>query len=107
MDANPVVWRATASTRRGAERHGPPPVPAQRSGPTRVHMLCHPERPRGSSSAIANMTPPAGYQSETAGASGNTWVYDTTKPGNSNVGHSGAQFGTTLAEDQKAELWNI
>jgi len=45
-----------------------------------------------------------GYQSETAGIDGNVWIYDTTKPGNSNIGHSGAQFGTTLAEDQKAEL---
>jgi hypothetical protein len=31
-------------------------------------------------------------------------VYDTTKPGNSNIGHSGEQFGTSLSEEDKAAL---
>jgi hypothetical protein len=45
-----------------------------------------------------------GYVSETAGANVTFWTYDTTQPGNHNTGHGGAQFGTTLAEDQKDAL---
>jgi hypothetical protein len=45
-----------------------------------------------------------GYLSDTAGANMNFWTYDTTKQGNLNTGHSGAQFGTALPEDQKDAL---
>ncbi len=40
----------------------------------------------------------------TATAAGATFLYDTSQPGNSNVGHEGAQFGTTLSADDKAAL---
>ena len=39
-----------------------------------------------------------------AAAAGATFLYDTTQPGNSNAGHEGAQFGTTLSADDKAAL---
>jgi hypothetical protein len=32
------------------------------------------------------------------------WVFDTSQPGNSNIGHSGEAFGSTLPEDQKSAL---
>jgi hypothetical protein len=75
------------------------------SVPTLYHLLHPGERPARFFVGNREYDPAkVGYQSESAGANVNTWVYDTTKPGNGNIGHSGAQFGTTLAEDQKAEL---
>jgi hypothetical protein len=35
---------------------------------------------------------------------GNGWTFDTSKPGNSNIGHAGDKYGTNLSENQKAEL---
>jgi hypothetical protein len=75
------------------------------SVPTLYHMLHPDERPAKFS--VGNREYDAtkvGYQSDAAGTGMNVWTYDTTKPGNSNIGHRGAQFGTTLTEDQKAEL---
>jgi mono/diheme cytochrome c family protein len=40
----------------------------------------------------------------TATAAGATFLYDTSQPGNSNAGHEGAQFGTTLSADDKTAL---
>ena len=34
----------------------------------------------------------------------NVWTFDTTQPGNSNIGHNGDAFGTSLPEDQKSAL---
>ena len=75
------------------------------SVPTLYHML-HPDQ-RPARFYVGNREYDAakiGYQSETPGASVNAGVYDTTKPGNGNMGHSGAQFGTALSEEQKFEL---
>lgn len=107
MDANPVVWRAPGKYM-ARKLHGiwaTAPYLHNGSVPTLYHML-HPDQ-RPAQFAVGNREyDPAkvGYQSDSAGANGNVWVYDTTKPGNSNIGHSGAQFGTILAEDQKAAL---
>jgi hypothetical protein len=107
MDASPVVWRATRMymARKLNGIWATAPYLHNGSVPTLYHMLHPDERP--ARFFVGNREYDAakvGYQSETAGANGNIWTYDTTKPGNSNSGHSGAQFGTTLAEDQKAEL---
>jgi hypothetical protein len=45
-----------------------------------------------------------GYQTAASAGALNTWTYDTSQPGNSNIGHAGDQFGTNLPEDQKAAL---
>ena len=45
-----------------------------------------------------------GYRSDLTSTGPNIWTYDTTQPGNSNIGHTGETFGTTLPEDQKAAL---
>jgi hypothetical protein len=45
-----------------------------------------------------------GYQYDVAASGPNIWIYDTAQPGNSNIGHSGEAFGTTLPEEQKAAL---
>jgi hypothetical protein len=45
-----------------------------------------------------------GYRSDAATTGANLWTYDTTKPGNANIGHAGEKFGTTLPEEQKAAL---
>ncbi len=107
MDADPVVWRATGQymARKLNGIWATAPYLHNGSVPTLYHMLHPDERP--AKFFVGNREYDAakiGYQSETAVANVNIWVYDTTKPGNSNIGHSGAQFGTTLAEDQKAEL---
>jgi len=45
-----------------------------------------------------------GYRGDPNLTGPNVWIYDTTQPGNSNIGHSGDAFGTNLPEDQKAAL---
>jgi hypothetical protein len=107
MDANPVVWRATGQymARKLNGIWATAPYLHNGSVPTLYHML-HPDQ-RPATFLVGNREYDAakvGYRSEAAGTKVNTWVYDTTKPGNSNIGHSGLQFGTTLPEDQKAEL---
>ncbi|MGA8580402.1 MAG: hypothetical protein WB579_17080, partial [Bryobacteraceae bacterium] len=107
MDANPVIWRATGKymARKLNGIWATAPYLHNGSVPTLYHMLHPDQRPAQFIVGIREYDPAkVGYQSETAGTKVNVWIYDTTKPGNSNIGHSGAQFGTTLAEDQKAEL---
>ncbi|MGC9946508.1 MAG: hypothetical protein ABSF64_09095 [Bryobacteraceae bacterium] len=38
---------------------------------------------------------------------GNGWTFDTSQPGNSNIGHAGDRYGTNLTEDRKAALLSI
>jgi hypothetical protein len=45
-----------------------------------------------------------GYRNDPGATGPNVWVYDTTQPGNSNIGHSGEAFGAALSEDQKSAL---
>jgi hypothetical protein len=107
MDANPVVWRATGQymARKLNGIWATAPYLHNGSVPTLYHLLHPGERPARFYVGNREYDPgKVGYRSEAAGASGNAWLYDTTQPGNGNIGHSGALFGATLAEDQKAAL---
>ena len=107
MDDNPVVWRATGMYRARKLNGIWATAPYLHNGsvPTLYHLL-HPDQ-RPAKFFVGNREyDPAriGYVWETAGAGVNFWTYDTTQPGNHNTGHSGAQFGAMLAEDQKDAL---
>ena len=107
MDANPVVWRATgqylARPLNGIWATGP--YLHNGSVPT-LYDLLHPEQ-RPAKFAVGNreFDPlKVGYRSDLDSTGPNIWIYDTTQPGNSNIGHSGDAFGTALPEDQKSAL---
>jgi hypothetical protein len=107
MDASPVVWRATgqylARPLNGIWATGP--YLHNGSVPTLFDLL-HPDR-RPARFAVGNREfdpVKVGYESDPAKTGANVWVFDTSQPGNSNIGHTGAAFGTTLSEDQKAAL---
>jgi hypothetical protein len=71
------------------------------SVPTLYHLL-HPEQ-RPASFVVGNREfdpEKVGYQS--SGPDG--WIFNTTMPGNSNIGHSGERFGSVLPEQRKSEL---
>jgi hypothetical protein len=107
MDANPAVWRFTGQYM-ARKLHGiwaTAPYLHNGSVPTLFHLL-HPEQ-RPARFLVGNHEydpVKLGYQSESANSATSYWSYDTTKPGNSNMGHSGAPFGTTLPEEDKASL---
>ncbi|MBS1858091.1 MAG: hypothetical protein JST11_22160 [Acidobacteria bacterium] len=107
MDANPVVWRATtqylARPLNGIWATGP--YLHNGSVPT-LYDLLHPgSRPARFVAGNREFDPvKIGYQSGLDATGANVWVFDTTQPGNSNIGHSGDAFGTTLTEDQKSAL---
>jgi hypothetical protein len=107
MDANPVIWRATGQymARKLNGIWATAPYLHNGSVPTLYHLL-HPEqRPARFLAGNREYDPTKlGFQSESANMPVNVWAYDTTQPGNSNIGHSGAPFGTTLSEDDKAAL---
>jgi hypothetical protein len=44
-----------------------------------------------------------GYRTD-AGSGKNEWTFDTSQPGNSNLGHAGEKFGTLLPAEEKAAL---
>jgi hypothetical protein len=107
MDANPAVWRATAQylarPLNGIWATGP--YLHNGSVPT-LYDLLHPDQ-RPVKFAMGNREfDPAkvGYRSELDATGPNFWIYDTTQPGNSNIGHNGDAFGTSLPEDQKSAL---
>jgi RoxA-like, cytochrome c-like len=107
MDAAPVVWRATAQylARPLAGVWATAPYLHNGSVPT-LYDLLHPES-RPVKFVVGNREFDAvkvGYQSGLDAAGPNVWILDTTQPGNSNIGHSGDAFGTTLPEDQKSAL---
>jgi len=107
MDANPVVWRATGMymARKLNGIWATAPYLHNGSVPTIYHLLHPDQRPVKFFVGNREYDPAKiGYQSEVAAANVNFWTYDTTQPGNHNIGHSGAQFGATLPEDQKAAL---
>jgi hypothetical protein len=71
-----------------------------------LYDLLHPDR-RPAKFAMGNREfDPAkiGYQDDVTAAGPTIWIYDTSQSGNSNIGHSGEAFGTTLPEDQKVAL---
>jgi hypothetical protein len=107
MDANPVIWRATAQylARPLNGIWATAPYLHNGSVPT-LDDLLHPDR-RPAKFAVGNREfDPLriGYQGDVTATGPNIWIYDTAQPGNSNIGHSGEAFGTTLPEDQKAAL---
>jgi mono/diheme cytochrome c family protein len=106
MDANPVIWRATAQylARPLNGIWATAPYLHNGSVPTLYDMLHPDQRPVKFPVGSREFDPvKIGYRSDT-GAGPNVWIYDTTQPGNSNRGHSGEPFGTTLPEDQKSAL---
>jgi hypothetical protein len=107
MDANPVIWRATAQylARPLNGIWATAPYLHNGSVPT-LYDLLHPDR-RPAKFAMGNREfDPAkiGYQDDVTAAGPTIWIYDTSQSGNSNIGHSGEAFGTTLPEDQKVAL---
>jgi cytochrome c2 len=107
MDANPVIWRATGMymARKLNGIWATAPYLHNGSVPTLYHLLHPQQRPARFLVGNREYDPvKLGFQSESAGTNVNVWVYDTTKPGNSNIGHSGEQFGTSLSEEDKAAL---
>ena len=107
MDANPAVWRATgqylARPLNGIWVTGP--YLHNGSVPTLYHLLHPDRRPVKFAVGGREFDPIAiGYQSDVKITGPNVWIYDTTQPGNSNIGHSGEAFGTNLSEDEKSAL---
>jgi hypothetical protein len=102
MDANPVIWRATGQylARPLTGVWATAPYLHNGSVPTLWHLLHPAQRP---AKFIAGNRE---YDPEKLGYStgGNGWTFDTSQPGNSNIGHAGDKYGTNLTEDQKVAL---
>ncbi len=107
MDVSPVIWQATgqylARPLNGIWATGP--YLHNGSVPTLFDLL-HPEqRPAKFKTGGREFDPvKIGYQSDLSVTGTNVWLFDTSQPGNSNIGHSGEAFGTALPEDQKTAL---
>jgi cytochrome c5 len=107
MDANPVIWRATGQymARKLNGIWATAPYLHNGSVPTLYHLLHTEQRPARFLVGNREYDPAkVGFQSESSTVQVNVWAYDTTLPGNSNIGHSGEQFGTNLSEDDKLAL---
>ncbi len=102
MDANPVIWRATGQylARPLTGVWATAPYLHNGSVPTLWHLL-HPDQ-RPAKFIVGNRE----YDPAKLGYStgGNGWTFDTSQPGNSNIGHIGDKYGTSLTEDQKVSL---
>jgi mono/diheme cytochrome c family protein len=102
MDANPVIWRATGQylARPLSGVWATAPYLHNGSVPTLWHLLHPAQRPAKFIVGNREYDPAKiGYAT-----GGNGWTFDTSQPGNSNIGHAGDKFGTNLTEDQKAAL---
>ena len=106
MDANPVVWRATGQYLARPLKGIWATAPYLHNGsvPT-LYDLLHPDQRPAKFGVGGREYDPVkiGYESALTGGAA-VWVYDTTGQGNSNIGHAGDRFGTTLPEEQKAAL---
>jgi hypothetical protein len=108
MDVDPVIWRAPGQYMARALWGIWATAPYLHNGsvPTLYHLLHPDERPQ--KFILGNREyDPAKLGFETAAPptpAPNIWEYDTTQPGNSNIGHAGERFGTTLPEEQKSAL---
>ncbi|HZT30802.1 MAG TPA: di-heme-cytochrome C peroxidase [Bryobacteraceae bacterium] len=105
MDVNPAIWRATgkymARTLWGIWATAP--YLHNASVPTLYHLLHPDQRPQKFLVGNREFDPEkVGYQTTASGP--DVWEFDTSQPGNSNIGHAGERFGTTLPEEQKAAL---
>lgn len=107
MDANPAIWRSTARylARPLNGIWATAPYLHNGSVPT-LYALLHPDRRPARFSVGSREFDPVkiGYRSDPALTGPNVWIFDTAEIGNSNIGHSGDAFGTTLSEDQKSAL---
>ncbi|MFN7997162.1 MAG: di-heme-cytochrome C peroxidase [Bryobacteraceae bacterium] len=106
MDADPVIWRATGKYLARPLQGVWATAPFLHNGsvPSLYHMLHPDQRPSRFGLGSHEYDPDkVGYRSDIP-ADGSVWVFDTSQPGNSNIGHSGERFGTTLPEDQKSAL---
>jgi hypothetical protein len=107
MDADPVVWRAPDQYMARPLNGIWATAPYLHNGsvPT-LYDLLHPDH-RPARFAVGNREydpEKIGYHTEAPADGLNSWIYDTTQPGNSNIGHTGDRFGTTLPEEQKSAL---
>ncbi len=107
MDVQPAVWRSTGKylARPLNGIWATAPYLHNGSVPTLFDLL-HPEqRPAKFKMGGREFDPVrVGYLSDATVNGPNVWVFDTSQPGNSNIGHSGEAFGTSLTEDQKSAL---
>ncbi len=102
MDANPVIWRATGQYLARPLNGVWATAPYLHNGsvPTLWDLLHPSDRPAKFIVGTREYDPvKIGYAT-----SGNGWTFDTSQPGNSNIGHAGDKYGTNLTEDQKAQL---
>jgi hypothetical protein len=102
MDANPVIWRATGQylARPLTGVWATAPYLHNGSVPTLWHLLHPAERPAKFIVGNREYDPAKlGYATD-----GDGWTFDTSQPGNSNIGHAGDKYGTNLTEDQKSGL---
>jgi len=102
MDAKPVIWRATGQylARPLTGVWATAPYLHNGSVPTLWDLLHPSQRPPKFIVGNREYDPAKlGYST-----TGNGWTFDTSQPGNSNSGHAGDKYGTTLPEDQKASL---
>jgi hypothetical protein len=102
MDAPHVIWRATGQylARPLTGVWATAPYLHNGSVPTLWHMLHPDQRPKTFITGNAEYDPgKIGYMT-----SGKGWTFDTSQPGNSNIGHAGDKYGTNLTEDQKSAL---
>jgi hypothetical protein len=102
MDANPVIWRTTGQyfARPLTGVWATAPYLHNGSVPTLWDLL-HPDK-RPAKFIVGNRE----YDPMKVGyaVDGSGWTFDTSQPGNSNMGHAGDKYGTNLSEDQKAAL---
>ena len=103
MDAPNVVWRATgqyfARPLHAAWATGP--FLHNGSVPTLWDLLHPDKRPARFSVGNHEYDPSRLGFVTTPAATGESWTFDTSQPGNSNTGHT---FGANLTEDQKSAL---
>ena len=99
MDANPVIWRKTGQylARPLTGVWATAPYLHNGSVPTLWHLV-HPEQ-RPAKFIMGNREYDAGKLGYATDGSG--WTFDTSQPGNSNIGHT---YGTNLSEEQKTAL---
>jgi mono/diheme cytochrome c family protein len=102
MDANPAIWRATGEylARPLTGVWATAPYLHNGSVPTLWHLL-HPAG-RPATFIVGNREYDPAKIGYSTGGSG--WTFDTSQPGNSNIGHTGDRYGTNLTEDHKAAL---
>jgi hypothetical protein len=102
MDAPNVIWRATGQylARPLTGAWATAPYLHNGSVPTLWHLLHSDQRPGTFITGNPEFDPAKiGYVT-----TGKGWTFDTSQPGNSNIGHAGDKFGANLTEEQKAML---